>query len=220
MVCLWNTRRSGYARRVHRAYQRAPGLPGPAGRRRVGDSTKVSENQREILRTMTQDAEAMGMYDQPEIAADDSEPKLTKEEFEQRYAQQSGVTIEELPVQELRTALRRAEMERDECSEGVLDMGAELVSLRADLNRANEHNRALTDEVNQQSAVIAELNEAVRWQSAKIEQWKAQRKHLQDLVDQQASDVGLWFVAKTVAEAYVQQELRKLHASIDKAQQS
>ena len=34
-------------------------------------------------------------------------------------------------------------------------------------------------------------------------------------VDQQAEDEGLWFKAKTAPEAYLQQELRKLHALIE-----
>jgi len=38
---------------------------------------------------------------------------------------------------------------------------------------------------------------------------------LQKLVDEQAEDDGLWFVAETAAEAYLQQELRKLHAAIE-----
>lgn len=35
------------------------------------------------------------------------------------------------------------------------------------------------------------------------------------LVDRQAEDEGLWFVAQTAAEAYLQQELRRLHAAIE-----
>ena len=36
------------------------------------------------------------------------------------------------------------------------------------------------------------------------------------LVEQQANDEGLWFVAQTAPEAYLQQELRKLHDLIEK----
>ena len=32
------------------------------------------------------------------------------------------------------------------------------------------------------------------------------------MIEQQADDIGLWFVAETGSEAYLQQELRKLHA--------
>ncbi len=35
------------------------------------------------------------------------------------------------------------------------------------------------------------------------------------LVDRQAEDEGLWFKAETIAEAYVQQALRDLHAEIE-----
>ena len=34
-------------------------------------------------------------------------------------------------------------------------------------------------------------------------------------VDAQAKDAGLWFDARTAAEAYLQQELRKLHKAIE-----
>lgn len=40
---------------------------------------------------------------------------------------------------------------------------------------------------------------------------------LRTLVDQQAEDDGLWFVAQTAAEAYLQQELRQLHTAIEEA---
>jgi hypothetical protein len=35
------------------------------------------------------------------------------------------------------------------------------------------------------------------------------------LVDEQAEDDGLWFIAETCAEAYVQQALRRLHEAIE-----
>lgn len=37
------------------------------------------------------------------------------------------------------------------------------------------------------------------------------------LVCAQAEDEGLWFIAKTAPEAYLQQELRRLHAMIEGA---
>jgi hypothetical protein len=37
------------------------------------------------------------------------------------------------------------------------------------------------------------------------------------LVDEQAEDEGLWFLAQTAPEAYLQQELRRLHAAIETA---
>ena len=38
---------------------------------------------------------------------------------------------------------------------------------------------------------------------------------LTDMVNSQAEDEGLWFEAQTAPEAYLQQELRKLHALIE-----
>lgn len=35
------------------------------------------------------------------------------------------------------------------------------------------------------------------------------------IVDEQAEDEGLWFRAQTAAEAYLQQELRRLHAAVE-----
>ncbi len=37
----------------------------------------------------------------------------------------------------------------------------------------------------------------------------------QTIVDEQAEDEGLWFHAITAPEAYLQQELRRLHAAIE-----
>lgn len=36
------------------------------------------------------------------------------------------------------------------------------------------------------------------------------------LVDKQANDEGLWFQAEHASEAYLQQELRRLHAAIER----
>lgn len=40
---------------------------------------------------------------------------------------------------------------------------------------------------------------------------------LQRIVTEQADDERLWFVAETAPEAYLQQELRRLHAAIEDA---
>ena len=45
--------------------------------------------------------------------------------------------------------------------------------------------------------------------------WEAKEKALRELVNQQAEDEGLWFDATTAPEAYLQQELRKLHVAIE-----
>lgn len=41
----------------------------------------------------------------------------------------------------------------------------------------------------------------------------APRTALRQLIDDQANDVGCWFLAKTAPEAYLQQALRQLHAA-------
>ncbi len=38
---------------------------------------------------------------------------------------------------------------------------------------------------------------------------------IRDLVDEQAEDEGLWFETHTAPEAYLQQELRRLHKVIE-----
>lgn len=64
-------------------------------------------------------------------------------------------------------------------------------------------------------------DELVRYAHAFAE-WVAERDRLreaatriQQIVDTQALDEGLWFIAETAAEAYLQQELRRLHATIE-----
>ena len=42
-----------------------------------------------------------------------------------------------------------------------------------------------------------------------------QPDELQKLVDEQAEDEMLWFVTQNITEAYLQQELRRLHAAIE-----
>lgn len=41
--------------------------------------------------------------------------------------------------------------------------------------------------------------------------WLAIKK----IVDEQAEDEGLWFLSATAPEAYLQKELRRLHAEIE-----
>lgn len=40
-------------------------------------------------------------------------------------------------------------------------------------------------------------------------------EEIRSVVSAQAEDNGLWFVAETAAEAYLQQELRRLHEVIE-----
>jgi hypothetical protein len=38
---------------------------------------------------------------------------------------------------------------------------------------------------------------------------------LQEIVDEQAEDAGLWFIARTASEDYLQRALRELHKVIE-----
>ena len=50
----------------------------------------------------------------------------------------------------------------------------------------------------------------------KIKQWAKSCVQLtMDVVNKQAEDEGLWFVAETAAEAYLQEALRKLHHDVE-----
>lgn len=69
---------------------------------------------------------------------------------------------------------------------------------------------------------LRRLHEAHDWQYKmagerlrRIENLEAQRDAIQQVVDEQAEDEGLWFRAETAAEAYLQQELRRLHAAVE-----
>lgn len=47
------------------------------------------------------------------------------------------------------------------------------------------------------------------------ERLKKAIKIIKRVVDEQAEDEGLWFIAETCSEAYLQQELRRLHFVIE-----
>jgi hypothetical protein len=44
-------------------------------------------------------------------------------------------------------------------------------------------------------------------------------KIIRDFVDAQAEDESIWFKAQTITEAHLQQELRQLHACIERNQE-
>ena len=48
---------------------------------------------------------------------------------------------------------------------------------------------------------------------------RARLATIQNMVNEQAEDQGLWFLSLTAPEAYLQQELRRLHAVIEGAQE-
>ena len=47
------------------------------------------------------------------------------------------------------------------------------------------------------------------------DKYRRKLEALRKTVDEQAKDEGLWFIAKTAPEAYLQQALRRLHEIIE-----
>ena len=72
------------------------------------------------------------------------------------------------------------------------------------LDEADTFHRNLPDQRARRLAAMAALRAAL-----------AQPSISQQVVDEQAEDEGLWFRAETAAEAYLQQELRRLHAAVE-----
>lgn len=80
--------------------------------------------------------------------------------------------------------------------------------------------------INEQTRLQIELALGARWKRAKEKiggnDWLAVFREavaltdVQAMVDAQAEDAGLWFQAMTAPEAYLQQELRSLHAIIER----
>ena len=60
---------------------------------------------------------------------------------------------------------------------------------------------------------IPVMNEAFK--EIALSGWQAATAPARAIVAQQAEDEGLWFAAQTAPEAYLQQELRRLHAAIE-----
>ena len=79
----------------------------------------------------------------------------------------------------------------------------------ADLSEANDE---LTSERDRTQKVLEETVESMGNSIIRLE---AERDAPLKLVAEQAEDEGLWFMAQTAPEAYLQQELRKLHAAIE-----
>lgn len=49
----------------------------------------------------------------------------------------------------------------------------------------------------------------------KVNKIMAGLRIIKAIVDEQAEDAGLWFLDETASEAYLQMELRRLHAAIE-----
>lgn len=88
-----------------------------------------------------------------------------------------------------------------------------------DLLRAHadalEENARLTKRADDAHGAIKTLTQIVFEWKGRAERAEAELAKLRQLVAQQAEDDGLWFNAATAPEAYLQQELRKLHAAVE-----
>ncbi len=73
----------------------------------------------------------------------------------------------------------------------------------------------LKEALDLQIYITGSASATIENRDAEIERLKGYSKRIQALVDQQALNEGLWFHAETAPEAYLQQELRKLHALIE-----
>lgn len=78
--------------------------------------------------------------------------------------------------------------------------------------------RAYADAL-EENARLARESEFHAKQCARVDELRhraeADLAKLRQMVAQQAEDDGLWFRAATAPEAYLQQELRKLHAAVE-----
>ena len=64
-----------------------------------------------------------------------------------------------------------------------------------------------------QEKIAADPNLEV--EAGRLHPERPEQKTPREVVDEQAEDEGLWFVARTAPEAYLQQELRRLHAAVE-----
>jgi hypothetical protein len=71
---------------------------------------------------------------------------------------------------------------------------------------------SLCDHIDAQTLRIETLEQAVA-------ALRRKQTSIQNVVNRQAEDLGLWFLAETVPEGYVQQELRALHRVIESAEE-
>jgi len=97
---------------------------------------------------------------------------------------------------------RRLERERNGLALAHADALEENARLKSEMESLEQ---ALTDPENQPS----------QFGTVMLEWHEAELAKLRQLVAQQAEDDGLWFNAATAPEAYLQQELRKLHAAVE-----
>ena len=70
-------------------------------------------------------------------------------------------------------------------------------------------------EIDRLDRELTEMARTFGGQAARIDRYEIELRAAREVVAEQAEDEGLWFVARTAPEAYLQQELRRLHAAIE-----
>lgn len=100
--------------------------------------------------------------------------------------------------------------------------------MRAIFDAVRDRN-TLLEMLAHQDAQLAEAERGIDWltshndslslecgkMASRLEAAERQLDAVRTLVDQQAEDPGLWFQAATAPEAYLQQELRRLHERVE-----
>lgn len=110
-----------------------------------------------------------------------------------------------------------AQMARHSLDEAIRKVFAERDTARAICVQSFTHGHILrlTDEVAALQADKSSMFSQIVKHQAEIDALQVQVEAAKKLVGAQAEDAGLWFAATTAPEAYLQQELRRLHAVVE-----
>ena len=82
----------------------------------------------------------------------------------------------------------------------------------ADIQECEKHNQPYTTRA---KGLLVDAALEIERLSALQAAQPNELSELLELVNEQAEDDGLWFIAETAPEAYLQHELRRLHAKIE-----
>lgn len=101
-------------------------------------------------------------------------------------------------------------IQRDDARYGSQTHQATIERLRGELHEQQQLTYVYADERNEERAAKEDaLQQNERLRAALVE--------IRKLVDRQAEDEALWLLDPTIGEAYLQQELRRLHSVIESA---
>lgn len=89
-----------------------------------------------------------------------------------------------------------------------------LFQFQEEMHKQKEHAEAAEREI---SALRRVWEDAKKLHAQEMGELCAQLEAIRSLVNVQAEDHGLWFEAEHAPEAYLQQELRKLHSIIERS---